>query len=371
VEEAVNAEDRAPLGPGREPVTVDDDQTLADRDQTAADGDQTGSDFDQTAADADQTASERDQLASDRDQKAADRDQVTSDAARGNNVDALDYASTRRDRVQSTLERDLTSHTRSETARVRDETAAGRDRLAAERDEAAHARDELSATLDAEIERLERHGGSENGRPPIGVDVLLRAADDRNRAAASRARAAAQRDAAARDRELAAQDRRRAALDRRAAAEELALEGVDHLTGVLRRRVGLDAIQREMDRTQRRGERLVIAFVDVDGLKRLNDTNGHQAGDELLRVVARSISQHLRSYDVIARYGGDEFVCSLAGQDAPGARERFGEIRARLTAAANGATISVGLAERRDDESLDELIRRADAAMIEARRKTK
>ena len=122
-----------------------------------------------------------------------------------------------------------------------------------------------------------------------------------------------------------------------------------------------------MDRTQRTHERLVVAFVDVNGLKAVNDTHGHAAGDQLLRDVARSIVQHLRSYDVIVRYGGDEFVCSLTGQDAAGASGRFEQIAAHLTQTTNGSTFTVGLAERQPEDSLDDLIRRADAAMMESR----
>ena len=135
-----------------------------------------------------------------------------------------------------------------------------------------------------------------------------------------------QREAASHDRELAAEDREQAAHDRSVAAVELAAEGIDDLTGAMLRRVGLGAIQREMDRTQRSGEGLVVAYVDVDGLKAVNDTVGHMAGDALLSSVADSISHDLRSYDVICRFGGDEFVCSLAGQDAAGARDRFQQI---------------------------------------------
>ena len=91
-----------------------------------------------------------------------------------------------------------------------------------------------------------------------------------------------QREAAAHDRELAAEDREQAAHDRSVAADELAAEGIDDLTGAMLRRVGLGAIQREMDRTQRSGEGLVVAYVDVDGLKAVNDTAGHMAGDALL-----------------------------------------------------------------------------------------
>jgi diguanylate cyclase (GGDEF)-like protein len=357
----------AELPPHEGPVQ---DQTLSDHDQTIADSDQTGADLDQTSADADETASERDQHASDRDQNAADRDQAARAAGDDEGPDTSGYARTRRARSQGSLERDLASRTRAQTAQVRDEAASRRDRMAAERDGAAHTRDELAATADEEIERLELDEPAEDGAPPSWSAVRLRRTADRQRAAAGRARAATQRDAAASDRELASEDRQQAARDRRAGAEELAAEGVDHLTGALLRRVGIAAIQREIDRTRRSGESLVVAFVDVDGLKRINDTGGHAAGDELLRDVARSISQHLRSYDVIARFGGDEFVCSLAGQDADGARERFEQIRTSLSAAASGATITVGLAERGTDDTLDQLIVRADTTMIEARHRT-
>ena len=76
---------------------------------------------------------------------------------------------------------------------------------------------------------------------------------------------------------------------------------------------------------------------------------------------------HLRSYDVIVRFGGDEFVCSLSGQDTAGARERFEQIATRLAEAARGATFTVGFAEREPQDTLEEMIRRADAAMIDSR----
>jgi hypothetical protein len=246
---------------------LEDAQTLSDLDQSRADQDQTGSDLDQTTFDADQGASERDQLASDRDQDAADSDQAVID--RGNSGDyAADYARTRRARSQSTLERDEASQSRSESARIRDETAARRDRAAEDRDEAAQARERLATRLDAEVERLE--ADRREGSQVTGVEVLLRAAGHRKRAAQARVRAAAQRDAATLDREEAALDRRQAALDRAAAAEELSLEGFDYVTGALRRRVGLAAIQREMDRTDRSGEPLVVAF-RTDPIERTED----------------------------------------------------------------------------------------------------
>lgn len=240
-----------------------------------------------------------------------------------------------------------------DAAQLRNRAAARRDRKAGERDAAARERDRLAAALDDEDDRLAAathdHGGGY-----VATGILRRAA--------------AQREAAAGDRELAAEDRRQAARDRRALSEELALEGVDNLTGALRRRAGLDAIQRELDRTRRTGEPLVIAFIDVDGLKLVNDTEGHAAGDELLRQVAASLEQHLRAYDVIARTGGDEFACAVSGHDVAGVEERFRLISARLAAVADGATFAVGLAERRQHDTLDDLLRRADTAMSETRR---
>ena len=145
------------------------------------------------------------------------------------------------------------------------------------------------------------------------------------------------------------------------------MEGIDHVTEALRRRTGLGAIQREMDRTSDTDEGVVVAFVDVNGLETVNDTHGHAAGDELLHAVVRMIAQHLRSYDVVARFGSSEFVCSVSGQDAAWVRDRFARIADQLADTANGATFTVGLAERRNQDSLDDVIRRAETAMLEAR----
>jgi diguanylate cyclase (GGDEF)-like protein len=349
-------------GVERQTVDGDDGQTLSDLDQTTADSDQSASDLDQTYSDLDQNASNRDQRASDRDQEAADHDEAASDGPPGNGEDVAGYARSRRDRSQSAAERNLTTHARSETGRLRDEAAARRDRIAAERDAASQERDELAAALDGAIERLEIAGRGQNGGAPKGTDILMRAAGERRRASAR-----GQREAAARDRDRAAEDRREAARDRAGAAEELALEGIDSLTGTFRRGVGLRATQRELDRTLRTGERLVVAFVDVVGLKSVNDTHGHAAGDDLLRLVAGTIKQQLRSYDVITRFGGDEFVCVLSGRDVSSVHERFNQISIKLAETSERATITVGFAERQKEDSLDQLIRRADEAMLEAR----
>jgi diguanylate cyclase (GGDEF)-like protein len=342
-----------------------DARTLSDDDQTTADADQTTSDLDQTSADSDQSHSDRDQLAANRDQDASDFDQALSDRGDG---DGAKREHSRKERLTSSVERDQTSRARADTATIRDDSASMRDRLADGRDHAAQSRDRLAAALDAQTERAAASTPSANGDALSRVEILARATDDRRRAAASRERAAANRDAAVGDRELAAADRGAAARDRVAAAEQFALEGVDHLTGVFGRRVGLEAIRREMDRTRRNGETLVLAFIDVDGLKAVNDGDGHAAGDEMLRAVVGSITRRLRSYDVITRYGGDEFLCSLSGQDATAASERFAEIAHDIANGGERSSFTVGLVEWRDDEPLEELIGRADSAMIDARR---
>lgn len=320
-------------------------------DRSAVGSERTLSNSDQTSSGVDQDASERDQLASDRDQHAADLDQAASDrTTRGRERDSTLYARTRRTRAQTTLERDRHSQIRSDATNVREATAKRRDLDADARDAAAEARDRIATARDAVAVRMEGPQPHE-GKP----------------AAASRAFAALQREEAARDRARGREDRVRAAADRHAAADELVIEGVDHLTGTLRRRAGALAIQREIDRTRRTHEPLVICFVDVEGLKAVNDEKGHEAGDDLLFGVACCIKLALRPYDVIVRFGGDEFVCSLSGQDLARARRRFEEIAADVAETQSGAKIAVGFAQRGSEESLDQLVARADAAMIAER----
>ena len=164
-----------------------------------------------------------------------------------------------------------------------------------------------------------------------------RAAADRTRAAADRARAAEERIQSARDRTLAAHDRAQAALDREASE-------IDELTHVRRRGAGIKQLQREIDRARRAPEELMVAFVDVDGLKRVNDTKGHLAGDALLVAVADSLRACLRSYDLIMRFGGDEFVCVLPHADVTQVRGRFDEVSKALTDGSTSGSITVGFA---------------------------
>jgi diguanylate cyclase (GGDEF)-like protein len=142
----------------------------------------------------------------------------------------------------------------------------------------------------------------------------------------------------------------------------------DELTGVLNRQAGFAALGRETDRCQRGGERFVLGYLNVDGLKVVNDTRGPRGGDELLRKVAAALRATLRSYDVIMRLGGDEFLFSLPGTDVATAELRFKEFAAILSEESPGTSASVGFAELHQHDSLDDLIAEAEAAMLKGRR---
>ena len=115
-----------------------------------------------------------------------------------------------------------------------------------------------------------------------------------------------------------------------------------------------------------RSQPFTLAFIDVDGLKGVNDSLGHTAGDQLLRATASAIRARLRPYDVIVRYGGDEFLCGLLDLDMAAAAERFELVKADL-AATQQASVTIGLAEVEADDALEELIARADEALYRER----
>jgi diguanylate cyclase (GGDEF)-like protein len=138
---------------------------------------------------------------------------------------------------------------------------------------------------------------------------------------------------------------------------------LDELTGVYRREMGRLALSNEIARARRSDGRFVVAFVDVDRLKTVNDRDGHAAGDRVLQTIVREIRSRVRSFDPIIRYGGDEFVCGISGTDIEEAGRRFEAIGTAIEADA-GVGISVGLAALEGDETPDQLTERADAAML-------
>jgi diguanylate cyclase (GGDEF)-like protein len=231
----------------------------------------------------------------------------------------------------------------------RDRTAEDRDRRAEAHDRASEARDGRAEARDKRAEARERAAD----RADTG-------------AAADRLGAWRDRRGGASDRSQAADDRKAARTDRFVSARQRSASSIDELTRTHRREAGLVELGRELARAKRTQRSFTLAFVDVDGLKRRNDSLGHVAGDQLLRATADAIRAHLRSYDLIIRFGGDEFLCALLDVTAAEAAKRFSLVNADL-AATQEASVTVGLSELETDDDLVDLIARADDAMYRER----
>ncbi|HSH22400.1 MAG TPA: diguanylate cyclase, partial [Candidatus Caenarcaniphilales bacterium] len=164
---------------------------------------------------------------------------------------------------------------------------------------------------------------------------------------------------------------------RRAQEAALRLSRFDALTGVYSRMYFTSAIQQEILRAVRTGRPFSLLMMDLDGLKPVNDRFGHEFGDRLLRAVGEVIRRGIRLTDVAARYGGDEFVVVLPETDLQGALRVSEKLRldiAELTLPQNRSVIqtsvSIGVVTYPDDgRSSSELMRRADHAMYEAKRR--
>lgn len=151
----------------------------------------------------------------------------------------------------------------------------------------------------------------------------------------------------------------------RAQADELeSLALTDSLTGLPNYRAWQDGLSREMSRAQRHGESLCLAMIDLDGLKSINDSGGHEAGSRAISEAGATWATQLRTTDWIARFGGDEFGVLLPNT---GLDEGI-TVCDRLRAATGGwAPCSVGIAAWDGSESGDDLFRRADSALYAAK----
>ncbi len=149
----------------------------------------------------------------------------------------------------------------------------------------------------------------------------------------------------------------------------------DQLTGALNRRGMDEAFERELARTARLQAPMSIGMLDLDHFKKLNDSLGHQAGDEALRHLTRVVHGMLRPTDTLARYGGEEFLILLPNTEIDEAEHVFKRIQRELTRQFFMhdnervlITFSAGVAALRPDENQAALVARADAAMYAAKK---
>ena len=148
----------------------------------------------------------------------------------------------------------------------------------------------------------------------------------------------------------------------------------DPLTGISNRRHFMSQISKEFERSKRYDEPFSIIVFDIDNFKEINDTYGHEAGDEVLRSFTRHCLTKLRSIDQFARFGGDEFIALLVQTGQYKAKE----IAKRLIATIDGLdiqvekgsinfTVSIGLTTTDNFSSVEDLIKRADEALYAAK----
>ncbi|MEN9877660.1 MAG: hypothetical protein RLZZ158_699 [Cyanobacteriota bacterium] len=153
------------------------------------------------------------------------------------------------------------------------------------------------------------------------------------------------------------------------------LANTDSLTGLINRTTAFENIRRIKNQLRRTGTRSALLFCDLDNFKLINDTYSHRTGDEVLCAVAKRIQACLRTGDLAARIGGDELLVFLEGvQDEANAQRLAHKLMEAVakpihtTVGLINTSMSIGLTLGRDEESVDELVDRADAAMYEAKR---
>lgn len=159
------------------------------------------------------------------------------------------------------------------------------------------------------------------------------------------------------------------------AREALRVEAThDSLTGLSNRPAILQALRREMERANRERTSLTIAIADIDHFKSVNDTYGHPTGDAVLQEVARRMQASIRPYDLLGRYGGEEFLFVSPGCEEKNALNVAERVRRAVSAREIeceekklSVTLSMGVAIYRGAEDADAIIPGADAALYQAK----
>jgi diguanylate cyclase (GGDEF)-like protein len=147
----------------------------------------------------------------------------------------------------------------------------------------------------------------------------------------------------------------------------------DGLTGLLNRRAFEESLQRDMLRVSRTGLTLGMLLIDIDHFKSVNDLHGHLAGDEVIRKVGSTLQQGVRPADVLARFGGEEFVIlmrdvGLREVEATAERLRLGIASLPGLAGAMAVTVSIGVTVSQLEDTADSFLSRCDDALYLAKR---
>jgi diguanylate cyclase (GGDEF)-like protein len=162
--------------------------------------------------------------------------------------------------------------------------------------------------------------------------------------------------------------RRRVSAVHRAEIERLAGAALtDSLTGLRNHRAFHEDLARDLRRQARPGARLALITLDLDGLKAVNDTRGHQAGDERLQSFAVALSETFRGRDCAYRVGGDEFAVILRDASSWDALEATQRLQTAL--AMHAINVTAGIADSRGQREIDGLIREADVALMTGKRR--
>ncbi|WP_440995843.1 sensor domain-containing diguanylate cyclase [Arhodomonas sp. SL1] len=163
-------------------------------------------------------------------------------------------------------------------------------------------------------------------------------------------------------------------ISRRKALEEQLKRAATHdaLTGALNRAGFVPILEHAIEQARRYGHPLSLLLADIDHFKRINDHHGHELGDRVLERFAVVIRERLRASDLLVRWGGEEFIILLPQTDAGCARVVAEELRRNVATAefpvAEHVTMSVGVADLREEDNVKSLIRRADAGTYNAKR---
>jgi diguanylate cyclase (GGDEF)-like protein len=150
------------------------------------------------------------------------------------------------------------------------------------------------------------------------------------------------------------------------------LVGTDSLTGLANYRRLIDAVELEIKRYGRSGRSFAILLLDLDGLKKLNDTHGHMVGSQALCRVADVLQAHCRQIDTPARFGGDEFAVVLPETDSAQAKQIATRIRERMASDGKSPPISVAVGSAvfpDDGESIEKLLSAADRTLYGMKRR--